>query len=410
VQMKQFRFTAWDPGSQKVVRGVVNSESIGAVRSDLLARNLEPERIERLDPPRQWLGAINRVLEAGTRRRRRLAGADICEALAALNRVGMPLERGLGQLADSPLRSSAEVRLLTSLSEAIRGGQAFDQACSAHPEWFDPFDVAMLAAGQRAGDLATVLKALADHRKRQGAIAQQMVTALAYPAMVALAALAVFIFLTQTVMPRIASILAASQAELPALTKAVMLTGDWLLWLWPIAVIAPFIAASVLGRVIRRVSTRGRWGRLVHGNPYARLRARSRVAITSEALARLLRAGIPLTEALDVVAVSIRDRPLRRLLQDAARAVERGEDLSDVMSRSPLVEPEFAHMLRLGEGSGELADMLERIAVHYHESSSRAAERFAAVIGPAAVMLLSILVGILVLAVGQALSRITDLV
>jgi type II secretory pathway component PulF len=119
---------------------------------------------------------------------------------------------------------------------------------------------------------------------------------------------------------------------------------------------------------------------------------------------------VPLSEALQVVAATVPDRPLRSLLADAAAAVERGRDLSAVMADSPLVEPEFAHMLRLGEGSGDLPSMLDRIAERYQEASARAAERVAAVVGPAAIVILAVLIGILVLAVGQALSRVADLV
>ncbi len=409
-EVLQFRYTAWDPQARRSVSGQLNGDSPAQVRAELQAKGWEPESIIPVAPPPAWQGSLRTAWMSWQRRQRRMVCADLCKSLASLVQVGMPLDRALAQMASSPLRGQTEADLLGALAEALRSGTAFHEACAAQPGWFDAFDVAVLAAGQRAGDVAPVLHAVAEHRQRQGAVAQRLLTALAYPIIVAIAGLAVFIFLTQAVLPRIAGILAAARAELPWLTAAVMQVGDLLLWWWPVAVALPVLLAIGIGRWLRRVPLGGRWGRLVHGNPLARLRARGRVAMTSEALARLLRAGVPLSEALGVVAATVPDRALRGLLGEAAQAVERGQDLSTVMAASPLVEPEFAHMLQLGEGSGDLPEMLDRIAVRYQEASAQAAERVAAVIGPVAILLLAMLVGVLVLAVGQALSRVADLV
>jgi type II secretory pathway component PulF len=406
----RFRYTAWDPQAKRSVRGQFRGDSPAQVRAELQAKGWEPESITPIPPPAAWLDSIRTAWTSWRRRQRRVIFADLCKSLAALVQVGMPLDRALAQMASSPLRSRIEADLLGELAEALRSGTAFHEACAAQPAWFDAFDVAVLAAGQRAGEVAPVLNAVAEHHQRQGAVAQRLITALAYPIIVAIAGLAVFIFLTQSVLPRIAGILAAARAELPWLTSSVMQAGDLLVWWWPVALALPVALGFGLGRWLRRIPMTSRWGRLAHGNPFARLRARGRVAMTSEALARLLRAGVPLSEALGVVAATVPDRPLRGLLAEAAQAVERGQDLSTVMAASPLVEPEFAHMLQLGEGSGDLPEMLDRIALRYQEASAQAAERVAAVIGPVAILLLAALIGVLVLAVGQALSRVADLV
>lgn len=406
--IRRFRYTAWDPASGTARHGEITAAEPAAVREDLRGRGWETERIVALEPAADspWRASWQQHL----RRRRRLVVADLCEAIAALVQVGMPLDQALDQVAASPLRAVGEARLLEELATALRAGTSFSDACAAQPAWFDRFDVAVLSAGQRAGELAPVLRAVAEHRQRHGAALHRLVTALAYPAIIAMAGLAVFIFLTQVVLPRIAGILTAARAPLPGLTQAVMQAGDVLMWWWPILVLVVVGAALGMGRLLARVPPRGRFGRLVHGNAWARLRARTRVAVVSAALARLLRAGVPLTEALYVISASVPDRALRDLLASSAAAVERGQDLSTVMAGSLLIEPEFAHMLRLGEGSGDLPGMLERIAETYRTASDRAAERFAAVIGPLAIAFLAVLVGILVLAVGQALSRVTDLI
>ena len=410
-QPTTFQFRAWDPQTNSLRHGLLAGETRAEIRATLRERGWEPESIDPLHrQSSRWLATAKEMWIDWLRRQRRLTLADLCEALASLLQVGIPLDQALGQLASSPLRTETEVTLLNALAEALRSGMSFDEACAQHPDWFDPFDVALLAAGQRAGELAPVLQSMGKFHQRAGASRQRLMTALAYPALVALAGLGVFIFLTQAVLPRIVSILTSARTSIPWLTTQVMALGDFLLWAWPLF-LAFFLFSGVLAsRWAARVPAHGRWGRLVHGNAWARLRARTRVAIASAALGRLLRAGVPLSEALAVVAHTAPDAALRGLLSSAAAEVERGRDFSTVMAQSPLVDPEFAHLLRLGEGSGDLPNMLDRIAERYQEASERAAERVAALVGPIAILVLSTLIGILVLAVGQALARVADLV
>lgn len=403
-----WRFAAWDPAASALRRGTIAAATADAVRAELLRRGWEPERIAAARPavPR-WLAA--RIAD-WRRSRRRPAVADLCEALAALVQVGMPLDQALEHLASSPLRAAAEAGLLLELAGELRAGGSFSGACAARGDWFDRYDVALLAAGQRAGELVPVLRAVAEIHQRRLAAMQRLGAALAYPAIVAASGLGVFVFLTQSVLPRITGIITAARAEPPWLTAAVMRAGDALAAWWPLALGLAAAAAWAWSRAPELVPVGGRLGRLVHGNPWARLRARVRVAVASAALARLLRVGVPLAEALAVSAATVPDRALRALLARAAVAVEDGRDLSTVLAASPLVEADFAHMLRLGEGSGDLPGMLDRIAARYREASDRGLEQFTAIAGPIAIIVLAVLVGVLVLAVGQALSRVADLV
>jgi type II secretory pathway component PulF len=113
---------------------------------------------------------------------------------------------------------------------------------------------------------------------------------------------------------------------------------------------------------------------------------------------------------LVIVADTINDRAVRALILQAVEAIRRGEDLSTVIAGSRLLDPEFAQLLHLGERSGELTEMLERIAERYQRSADRAGDRLAAVLGPAAIIILAALIGTLVMAAVLPLMQLGDLV
>jgi type II secretory pathway component PulF len=135
-----------------------------------------------------------------------------------------------------------------------------------------------------------------------------------------------------------------------------------------------------------------------------------RVAHVASILARLRRAGTPLTEALVVVSDTVSDRAVKALLLQAVEAIRRGEDFSSVMAKSRVFDPEFAQLFHVGERSGEIKEIFDRIAERYQRAADLAGERLAALLGPAAIVVLACLIGILVMAAILPLMQLGDLV
>lgn len=409
-----FRYRAIDAATGGTRSGEQRGDSAYAVRASLRRVGLEVVHVEEVathptahNVLTHW---FTEGLDARARRRHRAAKADLCDGIATLAQAGIPLEQAVTALAASTVRTREERRMLTALRDRLREGVPFGTACAEHPRWFDALDLALIESGQHAGDLAGTLIALAQHHQRAGALGQRLFVALAYPAVLVAAGLAALVFMSHQTLPQLATMIIQARREPPWLTQMTIVAGQGLLLWWP--VLLALIAGGIIGArtLFARMRPDGRIGRWWHGNPLARLLARMRVAELAATLARLRRSGMPLADALAVAARTSPHRGLRRLLDQALEAVRRGEDFSTAVAASPLLDPEFAQLLQLGERSGELTEMLERIAERYQRSAERASERLSAILGPAAILILAVLIGILVMAAVLPLMQIGDLV
>ncbi len=409
-----FRYRAVESATGRIRTGEQDGESAYAVRASLRRIGLDVQHLVDVTPGRtsatSWLRPLIAARDARRRRLNRVAKADLCDGLATLILAGIPIEQAVASLASSQARPAGEQRLLRAIRDRLREGTPFATACEDHPAWFDRFDVALLDAGQRAGELASTLQNLAQHHHRAGAFGQKVFVALAYPAVLVAAGLAALVFMSFQTLPQLVTMIEQGRHQPPVLTTTVVALGQGLATWWPM-VVAGIIAVFVgTKRLLHRVPPDSRLGQWMHGNALARMLGRIRVAHLAAALARLRRAGTPLAEALVVVADTISDRAVRALILQAVEAIRRGEDLSTVIAGSRLLDPEFAQLLQLGERSGELTEMLERIAERYQRSADRAGDRLAAVLGPAAIIILAALIGTLVMAAVLPLMQLGDLV
>ncbi len=189
-----------------------------------------------------------------------------------------------------------------------------------------------------------------------------------------------------------------------------MATGHLLAWSWPLFAIAALAAAWGVRALAGAPLPDGRLGALLHGNLIARVRRRYRAANLAWALSRLRRAGMPLAAAIGVVREAVPDPALRHALDETIAAITRGEDFSAALARSGLLDQEFTQLLAIGERSGELTTVLERLAERSYRSADRTADRVAAILGPLAIVILAILIGVLVLACAMPLAQLGDLV
>jgi general secretion pathway protein F len=413
----RFRWTAVEAVTGRERQGEMAADSAWVVRSGLRRLGLEPLVVEPVGGTTQvptwlepWLAPWRRLALARQRRNRRLARANLYDAIATLLQAGVPLEQALAALAGSPVRPPAERQLLAVLRDRIRQGTAVAAACAEHPGWFDALDLALLDAGQRAGDLPNTLASLSGHHQRAGASGQQFFVALAYPALLLVAGVAAWEFMAFVTLPKLVAMIVQARHAPPTLTMWVMGLGQGLAVWWPAVVVAIVGGVWAFRRWAATVPLDSRRGRWLFANPYARWRTGSRVAQLAETLARLRRAGLPLTEALAAAADAVDERALRGLLATALTEVRAGRDLSAVVGSSRLLDPEFAQLVQLGEQSGELTTMLERIAERYQRDAERTGERVAAILGPAAIIVLAFLIGLVVLASILPLVQLGDLV
>ena len=410
--MTLFRYAAIAPGSAPS-RGEIAAESPAEARAALRRVGL---RVLSLRAPRPTLprGPLSAALSNHLRRRRTSIKADLLEDLATLLDTGVPLVDAAATLAGSAAEGGrARRRLMRAVRDGLRDGGDLSASMRAHPAWFDGVDAAMADAGEHAGTLPDVLRALAARHARSDELAQRIAAALAYPLIVLTIGIAVAIFLSVTTLPKLADVLQQSKVPVPALTRGLIAAGGHAITLWPVALLAAAALAAATITLRRRVARGGlRLPRPLRRLVPAAVRRAALAGVLRE-LGALLRCGVPLVDALRVAAPTASGPgapSLQALLIAAAAEVESGRDLSDALADPLWFGESLRRSIHVGEASGELPSLLDRLADAEARRARRLADRLATLLEPAAILLVAALVGLVVMAAVQPLIHLQEVI
>jgi type II secretory pathway component PulF len=398
-------------GTGSVLRGELAGESAAEVRARLRAGGLQVLDLVPVRPPFEWpqLGIatfLARTIERHLRARRHALKEEACDGLANLLESGVPLVESLETLAHGEAaHRRALQRVLALTVDQVRAGASLGAALREQRGWFDPVEVALIDAAEHGGNLSATLTRLAARQAKQSEVGQKVASALLYPAVVGVVGIAVWLFLSTQTLPELTRILVSAKVEVPVLTRAVMASGQFLVS-HALAIVALVAAAFVLGSALlsRRRAPFTRFG-------IGALR-RLRLARATGALAELLQGGVPLVEALDAIAPTAGSAELRASLQGGAAAIAEGNRWSELLARDAgrLYPTEFVRLVEMGETSGDLAPLLARLAERMERSAERQLMRWAALLEPAAILLLAALIGVVVAAAVLPLTRLQGVV
>ncbi len=391
--------------------GEISGDDPAAARAALRQRGLQVLEIRPAVPsslsiPNLCTGWINNHL----RRRRRLERAELFDGLSTLLESGLPLLESLDTMRKARADQRASMRsMILRLREDVRSGRSFGQALSAQESWFHPLEVAMVEAGQHAGTLPDVLRTLVERHQRSNGIAQKVIGSLAYPLLVLCVGFGVLLFLSNHTLPDLAAILSDSRIEVPRLTRGVMSIGQGIAtnWLALTGTLSILSAIVILVRVSAGKHQRELPSWLIRLQPS--LSRRLAVARVAVGLTELSRAGVPLVEALRVLAPTVGSLTLRRRLDQAATRVERGEELSQALDDEAWFDAEFRRLLDVGQESGELDRLLEKLGARHERKALRTIDRMATLLEPMSLLILAALIGVLVMAAILPILRLQEI-
>jgi len=329
--------------------------------------------------------------------------------LAMLLDAGARIDEAL-ELMTTDLDVGRLRRTIAGLRAEILAGESFADALSRYPGLFPPVYVALVRAGETAGSLESVLDTIATERVRAEALRRRVADALRYPAFVFFAAACVLVFFLMFVLPQFAAVLRDFGAKVDpivamflslstalederdavAASLLVVLLGGWL------ALSRPAVRAAVMAALSRLPGIR----------PIVTLR---RAALFSRNLGILLASGVPLTATLRILA-DIMAQGGDRAVSDALGRVRQGGKLSDALADGGLLPPMAIRMIRIGEETGKLPAIAGRIADLYEAKLQRSTERVVAIVGPLAIVVISIVVGGLIVSIMTSLLSVTQVI
>jgi len=390
--MPAFKYEALTDAGRNA-SGLVEADNPRAARAQLRAQGLVPLAVQPVaQQATQASRFTRRVFSATTQ-------AVWTRQLAGLVASGLPLERALSALAaESEVPSQRE--LLAHLKAEVNAGAPFAQALGSAPREFDPVYRAVVAAGEQSGALGEVLERLADDLEQRQELRAKLIGAIAYPIIVSIISVFIIIFLMTYVVPQIATVFTSSKRALPLLTVIMLGISDFIRhWGW-LALLGLAGGGVMLRLALRGEAFRQRfdaaWLRLPLVGRLARGYNAARFAGT---LAMLAGAGVPILKALQAAAETLSNSAMRADALDALAQVREGAPLGAALAGKPRFPGLLSMFARLGEQTGQLAEMLGRAARQLGTEVQRRAMTMATLLEPLLIVGMGAIVLMIVLSV-----------
>jgi type II secretory pathway component PulF len=388
--MPRFSYIAIDH-NKKTVKGTVTAESPYAARKHLRTKGFHPTTVKEAASEMQGKSLMSVFRKSGKGQ-----VAEFTKQLATMINAGIKLTDALSvltqQISDTQLRNT-----ITDIRDRVVTGESFADALSDHENYFDVIYISMVRVGEVTGTLPGSLATISGFMEKRRRLESKMVTVMIYPAILLLGCIGAVVYLTVSVIPVIAEQIEQTGQELPWITKA-MVNISHILTSWWVFVVVGVIVLFVWA-IKRFFSTqRGAFIRdkfilsLPVFGPLIKQRIVSRFTST---LSTLLSSGLSMAESLRVVAEVTGNVIMNRAVKQARERILSGADIATPLRDSGVIDPAIAHMVAVGERSGELETMLRTISDNLESSSDIVIERLSAAMEPVIIVVMAAIVGIM---------------
>jgi type IV pilus assembly protein PilC len=389
----------------EIVEGVYAADSEARLRHEFEERGLHVLALRQSGVFGGWASSLPR--------RRKVRPREFLEfnqELATLLKAGMPLVQSLDLLrsgVSDPLFRS----VLDRVYERVKAGTALSDAFEEHGDLFPRVYTASLMAGERSGSLETVLRRYVAYTKLIGAVRRKTLSALIYPTVLVGLAFVVVSIIVLKLVPAFSDFYASFNAELPLMTRVIVRGSSFVSSNILVVLLVLGLGAAAVVAWVRQPGQRLRLDRAMLRLPWMGDVARKfSVAQLARTLATLLGGGIPLVNALEVSARSIGNRYMAAELETAAQAVREGQSLASTLRASGVFPDVAIKMTEVGEATGALQEMLTSLSEFYDEEIETNMERFVALVEPALLIIMGLVIAALLLALYLPLFQLTSVV
>jgi len=318
--------------------------------------------------------------------------------LATLIVAGLPLLRAL-ELIHKQERNPVFKAILANIAESVSQGNNLSEALQAHPKVFDRLFVNMIRAGEAGGVLDKVLDRLAKFREKASRIQKKVKSAMVYPAVVVTVAVVIVFILMVKVVPSFQNLLSGQKTQMPALTAFVVGISDALVTYWYVTPV--LLIGLVVGFKAWLASAKGKelFDRIVFKLPkvggFVQIVSVSRFART---FGTLMASGVPILQAINITRDTLDNVVIAKSLERVHDRVRDGEPLSVPLEQTGVFPQMVTSMIQVGEETGQLPEMLNRVADIYDEEVDNAVGALTSIIEPVLIVGLAVVVGTIVLA------------
>lgn len=395
--MPLYDYSGYDAAGRKVSGAIEGNGRRAALQQlklrGIAATQLVPQTAAGRSRPGLWkLLQQERRVPVGE-----LAGTT--RQLAALLGAGIPLVESLSTIADQQERPQF-AKALNQTREALLQGSSFADGLAQHPRIFSELFVNMVRVGESSGTLDQVMHRLADFLEEQDRLRSRIQSALAYPILMALIGSGVLLFLMTFVVPKITKMVENMNQVLPLPTRILIgvthfFAATW--WLFLLAAVAGVVAGR---RYLQTERGRFQFDRLKLTLPLiGKANLLLLTARFTRTLATLLRSGVPLLAALEIVQNLISNRVIKKTIGETLTAVREGEGLAPPLQRSGVFPKMVPQMAAVGEKSGELEEMMLKVADVYERQVDSTINTLLSLLEPLMILMMGAVVGLIIMAI-----------
>jgi type IV pilus assembly protein PilC len=336
--------------------------------------------------------------------------AQFSRELSTMVGTGTPLVRSLIILSRQ-FKEKTLAGIAKDLSISIESGSSFSEGLSKYPAVFSPLYINLIAAGETSGMLNKILERLAIYLEKTAMLVRKIKTAMIYPAVILVVTFIITSFLMLKVIPSFKNIFDSLGGQLPLPTQIVVKISEIMRHYFLYLIFFFILSGVILYRYMLTSSGKLNIDKLKLSLPLVgSLFQKVAIARFSRTLATLLRGGIPILEALNIVAKSVGNQVLEKAIQRSKEEVRRGQRLALELEKEKFFPPMVVEMISVGEESGELDNMLDKIAESYEEQVDVATAGLVSLIEPFIIIFLGTVVGGIVVSMFLPILKITQLI
>ncbi|MDO9166656.1 MAG: type II secretion system F family protein [Rhodoferax sp.] len=382
----------------EAVEGELEALSEGGVADQLLSIGVAPVHIAIAVAKTQssadgWLARLSR---------KPLVVEDILvfsRQMYTLNKAGVPILRAFAGLQASATKP-AMVEMLKDIRSSLDQGRELSAAMARHTDVFGAFYISMIRVGEMTGRLTEVFLRLNEHMEFERDVRERIKQAMRYPMFVMIAMAIAVVILNVFVIPVFAKVFAGFNAELPIITRGLLAFSSWMLAWWPLLLAAAIGAVVVIRGYLRTPEGRYRWdARKLKLPIVGDIVLKATLARFARSFALSSQSGVPLVQALTVVAQTVDNAFIGSRIEQMRDGIERGESISRCAAATGVFTPVVLQMISVGEETGELDSLLFEIAGMYERETDYSIKGLSAAIEPVLLAVIAVLVLLLALGV-----------
>jgi type IV pilus assembly protein PilC len=393
--------------SGKLVQGQLEADNAQLVVSKLRSMGYVPIEIQQQGSK----GVNSEVKIPGFGNRVKLRDVAVfSRQFATMINSGLSLIRSLHILAEQT-ESKPLAEIANQVRIDVEKGSSLSGALARHPKAFSRLYVAMVRAGEIGGVLDSVLLRLADTIEKQVALRRKVRSAMTYPAVVAVLVLFIVTAMLLFIIPMFENLYDELGGTLPAPTQLLINISNFVRKFWFVIIGGEIGAVVGFRRWINSEEGRKRWDAIKLRVPiFGGLVRKAALARFSRTLSALVRSGVPILESLDIVAETAGNHVVATAVRDTQQAVKRGDPLSRKLEDHPVFPPMVVQMMAVGEETGALDEMLDKIADFYDQEVEATVDALTSLIEPVLIVVMGVCVGGMIISLYLPMFNIIKLI